>query len=99
SGSRANMLMGVTSNRVDVKHAAALAEVALERRGGAHPPPFSPPPPPPRRPLVRPIGVAGPPTRAGVAGGDPQRGPRLGLRVLGRRGGRRGDRALRRGAP
>jgi alpha-mannosidase len=32
SGFRANMLMGVTSNRVDVKHAAALAEVALERR-------------------------------------------------------------------
>jgi hypothetical protein len=32
SGFRANLLMGVTSNRVDVKHAAALAEVALERR-------------------------------------------------------------------
>ena len=32
SGARANVLMGVTSNRVDVKHAAALAEIALERR-------------------------------------------------------------------
>jgi hypothetical protein len=32
SGFRANMLMGVTSNRVDVKHAAAVTEVALERR-------------------------------------------------------------------
>ncbi|MGH9046196.1 MAG: alpha-mannosidase, partial [Acidimicrobiales bacterium] len=32
SGFRANMLMGVTSNRVDVKHAAAKAEIALERR-------------------------------------------------------------------
>jgi mannosylglycerate hydrolase len=32
SGSRANLLMGVTSNRVDVKQAAALAEVTLERR-------------------------------------------------------------------
>ena len=32
SGFRANMLMGVTSNRVDVKHAAAAAEIALERR-------------------------------------------------------------------
>jgi len=32
SGARANMLMGVTSNRVDVKRAAAAAERALERR-------------------------------------------------------------------
>jgi hypothetical protein len=32
SGARSNVLMGVTSNRVDVKHAAALAEIALERR-------------------------------------------------------------------
>jgi mannosylglycerate hydrolase len=32
SGARANMLMGVTSNRVDVKHAAARAERALEQR-------------------------------------------------------------------
>jgi len=32
SGSRANMLMGVTSNRVDVKRAAAGAELSLERR-------------------------------------------------------------------
>ncbi len=32
SGSRANVLMGVASNRVDVKRAAALAERALERR-------------------------------------------------------------------
>ncbi len=32
SGYRANMLMGVTSNRVDVKRAGAVTEVALERR-------------------------------------------------------------------
>jgi mannosylglycerate hydrolase len=32
SGSRANMLMGVTSNRVDVKRQGALAERELERR-------------------------------------------------------------------
>jgi hypothetical protein len=32
SGARANVLMGVASNRVDVKRAAALAERALERR-------------------------------------------------------------------
>src|SRR6202167_1850683 len=32
SGSRSNMLMGVTSNRVDVKRTGALAERALERR-------------------------------------------------------------------
>ncbi|MGH9043392.1 MAG: alpha-mannosidase [Acidimicrobiales bacterium] len=32
SGARANMLMGVTSNRVDVKRAAARAEIGLERR-------------------------------------------------------------------
>jgi hypothetical protein len=31
SGARANLLMGVTSNRVDVRTAAAFAEVALER--------------------------------------------------------------------
>lgn len=32
SGARANMLMGVTSNRVDVKRSAAATERALERR-------------------------------------------------------------------
>ncbi|MDA8359298.1 MAG: alpha-mannosidase [Actinomycetota bacterium] len=32
SGARANVLMGVTSNRVDVKHAAAETEFHLERR-------------------------------------------------------------------
>jgi hypothetical protein len=32
SGARANVLMGVTSNRVDVKRRAAVAERALERR-------------------------------------------------------------------
>ena len=32
SGARANMLMGVTSNRVDVKRAAAVTERALEQR-------------------------------------------------------------------
>ena len=33
SGYRANMLMGVTSNRVDVKRSGAVAERELERRG------------------------------------------------------------------
>ena len=32
SGSRANVLMGVASNRVDVKYAAAVTERQLERR-------------------------------------------------------------------
>lgn len=32
SGARTNVLMGVTSNRVDVRHRAARAEVGLERR-------------------------------------------------------------------
>ena len=32
SGARANLLMGVASNRVDVKQAAARAELAIERR-------------------------------------------------------------------
>ena len=75
-GARANLLMGVASNRVDVRQAAARAERALER-------------------LAEPLWArcssgrrAGPGALldAGVAGGDPQRRPRLDLRLLGRRG-------------
>ena len=41
SGARANVLMGVASNRVDIHRASAAAERALERRGGTNvrPPP------------------------------------------------------------
>ena len=38
SGARANVLMGVTSNRIDVKMAAAATERALERRAEPWPP-------------------------------------------------------------
>ena len=41
----------------------------------------------------------GAPARRGVARGHPQRRPRLDLRLLGRRGGRRGAAPLRRGPP
>ena len=51
SGFRANLLMGVTSNRVDVKHAAALAEVALERRAEPYSALFGVPADWPQRPL------------------------------------------------
>ncbi len=43
SGARANMLMGVTSNRVDVKRAAAATERALERRAEPYGALFLPP--------------------------------------------------------
>ncbi|HLJ07175.1 MAG TPA: alpha-mannosidase, partial [Acidimicrobiia bacterium] len=43
SGFRANMLMGVTSNRVDVKRAAAAAEIAIERRAEPYSALFCPP--------------------------------------------------------
>ena len=43
SGARANMLMGVTSNRVDVKRAAAAAERALEQRAERYGALFLPP--------------------------------------------------------
>ncbi len=44
SGARANILMGVTSSRVDVKRAAARAALALERRAEPYAALFSPPP-------------------------------------------------------
>ncbi len=43
SGARANLLMGVTSNRVDVKRAAGAAERALERRAEPYGALFLPP--------------------------------------------------------
>ncbi len=43
SGARANVLMGVTSNRVDVKHAAAVTERQLERRAEPYAALFLPP--------------------------------------------------------
>jgi alpha-mannosidase len=43
SGFRANVLMGVTSNRVDVKKAAAVAERTLERRAEPYAALFLPP--------------------------------------------------------
>ncbi|HMD46335.1 MAG TPA: hypothetical protein VKG43_09255 [Acidimicrobiales bacterium] len=49
SGVRANVLMGVTSNRVDVKQAAGRAERALERRAEPYAALFVPPVDWPRR--------------------------------------------------
>jgi hypothetical protein len=49
SGARANLLMGVTSNRMDVKLAAAAAEQALERRAEPLAALFRPPAAWPRR--------------------------------------------------
>lgn len=49
SGARANLLMGVTSNRVDVKQAAGRAERALERRAEPLAALFCPPDAWPRR--------------------------------------------------
>jgi hypothetical protein len=43
SGFRSNILMGVLSNRVDVKRAASLTEVALERRAEPYAALFTPP--------------------------------------------------------
>ena len=67
--------MGVASNRVDVKQAAARAERALERQAEPLCALWLPPDQWP---------AAG--TGGGLAGGDPQLGPRLDLRLLGRRG-------------
>ena len=87
SGSRANMLMGVTSNRVDVKRRGAVAERELERRA---------------EPLVRPLPAArvlpGPAARAGLARDGAQLRARLHLCLLGRRCRRRRPAPLRRGA-
>ncbi len=88
SGSRSNLLMGVGSNRVDVKQAAARAERRLERLAE------------PLSALFLPAGaVAGPVPRRGLEAADPQLGPRLDLRLLGRRGGRRRAPPLRRSPP
>ena len=79
--------MGVTSNRVDVRHAAARAErgarTARRTAAGAVRA---------RRTL------AGATARRGVARRHPQRRPRLRVRVLGRRSRRRRAPSLRRGA-
>ena len=74
-GARANLLMGVASNRVDVKQAAA-ARRARARAAG--------------RAAVRAVpagrALARRAARRGLARGHPQRRPRLDLRLLGRRG-------------
>ena len=88
SGARANLLMGVASNRVDVKQAAAGAERIARAAGRAAVRPV-----PARRPLARRA------ARRGVARGHPQQRPRLDLRLLGRRGVRRRAPPLRRGHP
>ena len=87
SGFRSNMLMGVTSNRVDVKRMGALAAAGPGASGRA-----------PRR-AVRDAGpVARPTARAGLEGDGPQLRARFDLRLFGRRCGRRGAPPLRRGA-
>ena len=88
SGFRSNMLMGVASNRVDVKQAAARAERSLEQLAEPLSALFVP-----GRPL------AGALPRPGLDPGHPQLGPRLDLRLLGRRRGRRRAPPLRRGPP
>ena len=88
SGARANLLMGVASNRVDVKQAAARAERALERLAE------------PLSALFLPADeLAGTLPRRRLDADHPQLGPRLDLRLLGRRGGRRRAPPLRRGPP
>ena len=88
SGFRSNVLMGVASNRVDVKQAAARAERSLERLAEPLSALFLP-----ARPLARPL------PRRGLDPDGAQFGPRLDLRLLGRR--RRRCRAppLRRSPP
>ena len=78
--------MGVTSNRVDVKRAAASTERALERRAEPYAALFLPARTWPERLLEL----------AWLRGG-PQRRPRLDLRLLGGRRGRRRAPPLRRG--
>ena len=86
SGARANLLMGVASNRVDVHQAAARAERGLERLA---------------EPLTALLLAAGRMARRaprrGVARGRAQQRARLDLRVLARRGGAGGPPPLRRG--
>ena len=89
SGARANVLMGVASNRVDVHQACAAAERALERRA---------------EPLAR-APAAGRPSypaallELGLAQPGAQQRARLVLRVQPRRGRRPGRRPLPGGAP
>ncbi|GIU90582.1 MAG: hypothetical protein KatS3mg010_1681 [Acidimicrobiia bacterium] len=88
SGARANILMGVASNRVDVHQACARAERALERRAE------------PMSSLYLPAGAL--PALAAadrVAQADPQQRARLLLRVQPRRGRRPGAGPLPGGTP
>ena len=88
SGARANLLMGVASNRVDVHQACAAAERSLERRA---------------EPLgalfLREAEYPHALLDARVAKPDPQQRTRLVVRVQQRRGRRPGPRALLRSAP
>ncbi len=85
SGARANLLMGVASNRVDVKVAAATAERSLERLAE------------PLDALWQHDDRWAPLLCDRVARGDPQRGARLHLCLQSRRGRGRGAAPLRRG--
>ena len=87
SGFRANMLMGVTSNRVDVKRLGAVAERELERRAE-----------PLCRALPRVGGLPEPAPGTGLARDGAQFRPRLHLRVFGRRRRRRRAAPLHRSA-
>ena len=86
SGARANLLMGVASNRVDVHQAGAVTERALERLA---------------EPLERVVAaggrLAGSAAGRGVAVRHLELGARLGVRLLGGRRGRRRAAPLRRG--
>ncbi len=73
SAARANLLMGVLSNRVDLKVAAAIAERQLERCGRAA-----------GHPVVAEGTLAGRAPGRCLAGTRAQLGPRLDLRLLGR---------------
>ena len=80
--------MGVASNRVDIKQAAAVAERTLERLAE------------PLSALFLPADqLARQPARRSLARGHPQQRPRLDLRLLGGRGVRRRRPPLRRGHP
>ena len=84
-GARANLLMGVTSNRVDVRQAAARSRARARTSRSA------------RRAVSARRPVAGGAARRSMAARRAQRGPRLDLRVLDRRSVRRGAVPLRRG--
>ena len=86
SGARANVLMGVASNRVDVKQAAARAERALEQLAE-----------PLAALLMAPEPVPGGGAADRLARARAELGSRLDLRLLARRGRRRRAPPLRRG--